>query len=214
MLAMPKIAVCIPSRGLVFSKLMESVVNNIKDYDFSLHMAHNISIPNCMNFPVEEALEDKDVTHIWLVEEDHIFPKDTLKRMLEMNEPVVSTAYSDRRNQINLVLQNPDGEVLYTGIGCMLVKREVFDKLEKPYFRCAMYEIQKNNGFTKLVLRENIKHNYYGSHDVYFCCSLRNAGYKINLLPNAKIGHMMVVEKGEDMKNDGCHLITTRYLEE
>lgn len=209
---MIKIAFCSPSRGMVFSKMMESVLQNLKGYKYEVFMQHGISIPNCYNFIMEEAILS-DCTHIWFVEEDHLFPKNTLKKMLAMNEDVVATAYADRRSAVNLVQYQNNGDVIYTGMGCMLVKKEVFNRLELPYFRTVFIELKKDEkGKITLIPHENMKSPGYGGQDIYFCTSLVNNGIKINLLPNSRVGHMMLMEKGDDMTNSGKHLIRTVYL--
>lgn len=210
---MIKIALVSPSRGMVFSKMMESVLQNLRGYDYEVFMQHGISIPNCYNFALE-AVVKSDCTHIWFVEEDHVFPNDTLKRMLEMNEPVVSTAYADRRSEVNLVQYQPNGEVIYTGMGCMLLQREVLNHLATPPFQTVFFELKKNfiTKWITIIPHENMKSPGYGGQDVFLCASLLKAGYKINLLPNSKVGHMMLMEKGEDGTNNGKHIIKTVYL--
>lgn len=201
-----------PSRGTVFSKMMESVLKNLRGYKYEVFMQHGISIPNCYNFAMQEAL-GSDCTHIWFVEEDHVFPEDTLKRMIGMDKDVVATAYADRRSQVNLVQYQNNGDVIYCGMGCMLVKREVFNKLESPYFRTLFIELKKDdNGFIRLIPHENMTSSGYGGQDIYFCTTLVNNGFKINLLPNSKVGHMMLMEPAKDMTNFGKHIIRTVYL--
>lgn len=209
---MIKIALVSPSRGTVFSKMMESVLKNLQGFDYEVFMQHGISIPNCYNFAMEEAMKS-DCTHIWFVEEDHVFPKDTLKRMLDMDEEVVATAYADRRSAVNLVQYQKDGSVIYCGMGCMLVKREVFDRLEAPYFRTLFIELKKDDkGWITLVPHGNMRSDGYGGQDIYFCTSLVNNGFKIKLLPNSRVGHMMLMETAKDMTNNGKHIIKTVYL--
>jgi len=198
---------------MVFSKLMESVLQNLKGKEYEIFMQHGISIPNCYNFAMEAVVKSQGITHVWFVEEDHVFPNDTLDRMLAVNVDVVATAYGDRRSEVNLVQYQNNGDVIYSGMGCMLVKREVFDKLESPYFRTVFIELKKDEkGFVTLIPRSNIHSEGYGGQDIYFCTTLVNSGFKINLLPNSKVGHMMLMETGKDGTNQGKHIIKTVYL--
>jgi GT2 family glycosyltransferase len=187
---------------------MESVMNNLPDNNWNVYMSHNLPIPDCFNEPMKEAMNtDGDV---WIVEEDMLIPTGTLKRMYEMGKPVVSVDYADRRTGKSLTWRDKKGNVILTGLGCMLVKREVFEKMEAPYFRRAIIEIQEDGSFKERVGAKT--DSSYGTQDVYFCMKIREAGYEIDLLPNAKVGHMMVEEYGEDYKNNGVHKIKTVYL--
>lgn len=204
---MIKIALVSPSRGQVFSKMMESVIKNLQNYEYSVHMSHGTPLPDCYNNLIQEALET-DCTHVWFVEEDHCFPEDTLKKLLEMDVPVATTAYVDRRSGKNIVQYQKDGSALYTGMGCMLVQRNVFSKLERPYFRGVFMELLKDpDGTVRLVPHPNMQSRGYGGQDIYFCTVLLAAGFKLNILKNAYVGHMMLTKRGEEETNFGRHLI-------
>lgn len=201
--------VILPSRGLVHSRTVESFVNNLCGRAWGLYMAHDLPIPDCFNVPTEQALKD-GVDQILFVEEDMVFPDDTFTNMVSMDKPVVSCDYADRRTGKSLTWRDKAGNVILTGLGCMLVKREVFEKMEKPYFKRVTAKINSDGSFTELS--GGTKDTSYGTQDVYFCIKIREAGYEIDLLPSANVGHMQVEEYGEDMKNNGVHKIKTVYL--
>lgn len=67
-----KIGVILPSRGLIFSRTAEEILNNLKKVPHKIYFAHKRPIPECFNEPLEEALADKDITHIWFVEDDMV----------------------------------------------------------------------------------------------------------------------------------------------
>jgi GT2 family glycosyltransferase len=66
-------------------------------------------------------------------------------------------------------------EVAYTGMGFMLVKRGVFEKLEYPWFRPLEKKIGDMVDFTM--------------EDVAFCLRAREAGFKILIDPAVRVGH-------------------------
>jgi hypothetical protein len=66
-------------------------------------------------------------------------------------------------------------EVAYTGMGFMLVKKGVFEKLEYPWFRPIEKKIGDMVDFTM--------------EDVAFCLRAREAGFKILVDPEARVGH-------------------------
>lgn len=166
-------------------------------------MAHGLTIPDCFNTPLEKALDD-GCTHIWFVEEDMVIPDDTLKRMMDMNCPVVTTDYADRRTGVPLILRGIANEVVFSGMGCMLVKREVFEHMERPYLRqMVFWKVTEDNGDVLWEPHPEIKTEMYGQQDIYLCWAIKKAGYYIAELPNANIGHQRLVTKAEDVKNGG-----------
>ncbi len=198
-----KIGVVMASRGTMFSRTMESIVRNVKGFNFELYMSHGLTIPDCFNIPLEKALDD-GCDWIWFVEEDIIAPDDTLRRMLEMGRPVVTTDYADRRTGVPLILRGIVDEVIFSGMGCMLVKRNVFERMGRPYLRqMVFWKVIEDNGDVWWEPHPEIKTEMYGQQDIYFCWAIKQVGYHIAELPNAKIGHQRLVSKAEDVKNGG-----------
>jgi len=209
-----KIGVCIASRGMVFSKTMESVIQNLKGKDFELYMAHDLPIPDCFNVPLKRALKDK-CKLIWFVEEDMYVPSDTLDKMLALfsaGHSVISSDYADRRTRESLVYRNEKDEILYTGMGCMLVKAELLKKLLPELIQTYVFWLVKNDdGITELQPHPEIKNKGYGTQDVYLCYSLKELGEDI-VLVDSKIGHLQLIEKGKSNQNNGAHKIETVYV--
>ena len=100
------------------------------------------------------------------------------------------------------------GEVIFSGTGCTLVKREVFDELKKPYFRTDICWNIKNYGdLIKLtgVPRGQVKDGY-GLHDVNFFISIKQRGIPIHLA-DFKAGQRKLKAWGKAGTNDGAHQI-------
>ena len=49
------IAVILPSRGLIFSRTADEILQNLKDIPHKIYFSHRKPIPDCFNEPVEEA---------------------------------------------------------------------------------------------------------------------------------------------------------------
>jgi len=127
------IAVCIPSRGLMHSRTMQDILANTLGKDeLGFYFSHGFPIPDSHNIPVEEALADKP-DYIFLVEDDMALPSDILERMLEADVDLCVADYPV--NGLPCIKYAKDGELLYAGVGCVLVKPWIFKKLGKPYFR-------------------------------------------------------------------------------
>jgi intein/homing endonuclease len=99
-----------------------------------------------------------DWTHLAFLDADIVLQGDTLKKIIEANKPVVVGNYyetSNMRNpeafhhsqvpfrrdppiefKTNEIFEFPDDaeDVFLSGLGIVMFKREVFDKIDKPYF--------------------------------------------------------------------------------
>lgn len=207
-----KIGVVLPSRGLVFSKTMESVFNNTKGKDWQLYMAHDLPIPDCFNIPLKLSLKD-GCKLIWFVEEDMYIPPDTLDKMLALfaaGEKVISSNYADRRTGKSFVELDNNGEVLYAGMGCLLVDAEILKKMAPDYLQTCVFWIKTGGGEKWLEPHPEIKNTGYGTQDIWLNWKIRELGYKIALV-DSKIGHLQLVEKSPDNTNTGQHKIDVIY---
>jgi hypothetical protein len=71
--------------------------------------------------------------------------------------------------------------VSYSGMGFMAIKKEVFDKMKYPFFDAELQIIKCDDG---KILRDLC------SEDVAFCKNIINAGYKIMINTNLRVGHI------------------------
>lgn len=200
-----KIAVILPSRGLMFSRTADELLQNLEGYDYEIFFAHGLSIPECFIVPLNRALKG-DFTHVWFVEDDMILPEETLSAMLLMDSPVVTMDYPVSRTGQGAVFSDKAGRVIFSGTGCLLVKREVFDKLKKPYFRTDIkWNVQNYGDFIRMTA--NLMPNVagYGLHDVTFGIKLWKAGIPISVA--GKIGQRKLKALGKPGTNEGAHQI-------
>jgi hypothetical protein len=124
-----------------------------------------------------EALET-DCTHILWLDSDMTFPTHTIQALLSHDTDIVACNYSTRvppYNPVafmdvnNLEYRAYDGtglhEIAAVGMGCMLVKRNVFETMEAPYFSVIW-----NDDYTNLI-----------GEDFYFCTKAKDAGFSVML---------------------------------
>jgi len=115
---------------------------------------HGQSPAKSRNLIAERALEN-NCTHILFLDDDMTPPGDTLMKLLKHDKDVVSALYLLRsyphypaafnkkywngKNKHAFLTSDMTGLVPITncGLGCVLVKIEVFKKLEKPWVRLA-----------------------------------------------------------------------------
>jgi FkbM family methyltransferase len=126
----------------------------------------------------------KHYDYMLCVDSDIVLPKDTLVKMLKANVDIISGVYIQRKPNETIVelykstsgggcdnitlqeLHSCNGSVVEVeacGFGCVLVKGEVFRKMEYPHF---VYK-------TALTMRDTV------SEDVYFCLKAKKTGFRI-----------------------------------
>ena len=71
--------------------------------------------------------------------------------------------------------------VVYSGMGFMAVKKEVFDKIKYPYFDSDIITLRTDDG---KVIRDIC------SEDVRFCKKITQAGYQIMVNTEVRVGHI------------------------
>ena len=227
------IALCIPSRGLVFSRCMQAAIEGMQALN-AVGVAtifcytHNLPIPDCHNACVEKALSNQAVTKIFFLEEDMYIDPQTFVALATSDYDIATVQYNDRNGSVNgIIHRNEQGEILWSGLGATVVKRAVFEALGKPYFRIDhRYKSTKSAGpngaivtqFEELEPRQEwdqeknefvtVRDSYkYGGLDVDFYTRARQLGYKIEALPEYKAHQFVLVALGEVANNNGCHEI-------
>ena len=193
----------------MFSRTAEELLRNLEGYEYDIFFAHKLPIPECFETPLTEALRGS-YTHIFMVEDDMILPDETLSSMLIMDAPVVTMDYPVSKEGQGAVFKDKSGRVVFTGTGCLLVKREVFDELKAPYFRTDIKWGVANHGdfirFTPKVI-PNVPG--YGLHDVTFGLKLWKANIPISVA--GRIGQRKLVALGKVGSNNGAHQIEEWY---
>lgn len=218
-MAKTSIAVLIPTRGTIFTRTMMSVLREVSGKEHSFYMTEDIPLPDSRNVLVQKALESS-VTHFLLVDDDIDLPVGSLDRMLDKNEPIVIIDYpthwigENAGNTGNVAynywLPRCEGEckhdpkvheikgkeIMWAGIGCALIKREVFETIKPQWFEVGgkMFLRKQKTGeiyYTGFVQSQG------GGEDFVFYQKAKEKGYKINLIEDMVCGH------GKMMKHIG-----------
>lgn len=202
-----KLAVIVPSRGLMFSETAEELLNELNGINHRWFFSVGRSLPDCFNVPIEEAMEDKDISHILICEDDMIIPKGILKAMLKVRYPVSALDYPFKGDDAT-TLHAPDGSAIYTGTGFMVINRLVFEKMPKPYFRTdlAWDSMITVNDEIKFWPRDVSHLKTYGLHDVTFGILLFANDMPI-FVPPVTAGQRKLVKKGKSNINSGTDKI-------
>lgn len=187
-----------------------------------------------------ETLEDSRVTHILWADSDQFFPPWTLMRLLQHDKAIIgglvmkgshpyhyavyavnpkAARYSpidliDRDNFPRLKKQyrHKRLEVAATGCGCLLVRREVFEELPKPWFDTPI-----KPDMTSML-----------GEDIYFCTAARRAGLDIYIdtsiicehtiksmhVPYAFRQGLIALGSGVPMEEEPTEFLDTKIVEE
>lgn len=125
-------------------------------FEFALveYFCHTFPIDANRNECVAFALQNNLDLTIWL-DTDQEFPRETLLKLIRHDLPIVAGVYhaktppfhpivfrespkSDDFNLFDSIVDFPEKELFTAdmiGMGCVAIKREVLEKLEKPYFK-------------------------------------------------------------------------------
>jgi hypothetical protein len=178
------VAVLVPARDTVMTSFAYDMARAMSfhtattDDRVLLYTSHGTLIASQRMELARQALEEKADYLLWL-DSDMRFPKETIGHLILRDKPIVAANYATRRmpvkpvammdnnGEIGRVYTAPDSEGLqpvdYIGMGVMMVKREVFEKVEAPWFAIPYSTIG----------------NHYIGEDVFFCKKAREAGYEV-----------------------------------
>jgi len=145
------------------------------------------------------ALKDPAVTHLYFIDSDVVPPENTLQKLLDHNLPIVAGIYPMNVNgemawsfktdskaggktyggwrQQSSPLSDGLMDATAVGGSVLLVKREVFEKLERPWFLIVYKPIDE----------EGRCYDY--GEDEYFSRIVRKAGYKLIVDPTIICKH-------------------------
>lgn len=202
------IAVCIPTRGLIHSRTVEDILNNLRDYDYKFFFAHGLKIPDAHNKCLTDALADPEIAHIWFVEEDMQLPKGILDELIATNALFAAADYPVQDTESCIQRIGNEG-ILRVGHGCTLYKRELFDIIE------PMFQTKYSYTLPDLISSElTYPDNQWGGQDLDFCIRLkREHGIEATVI-DTTAGQYRVVKYGHHDNNKGYHEVEVWRLDE
>lgn len=208
------IAIITPSRGLIHSRTVESIFNGIDampDRQFRFFTTHDKPIPEAQNDCMARAFK-WGATTILSIEEDNVLDVPAFKALVDNDHPIAILQYNDRNGSPHgIIHKNEAGEIMWTGIGAVKIKKEVFDAIGLPYFRTDVRYAIKRKPFgdgSVVTQFEEVNHrgqHQYGGLDVDFYTRARAKGYKVIQIQGHLAHHMKLVKLGEPFTNNGCH---------
>lgn len=177
---------------------MSSVADRVQ---LRLFMTHDLPLPDCFNELTEQAMT-WGADFIWFVEEDMALPRGILLELTAQDEPIVAADYPVIGSQPT-VTEYPNG-VTVTGTGCLLVDREVFERLGTPYWQAKAYDTRTWEEVPNYRVE-------YGLHDADFSKRVHDLGFKTGIIPT-RAGQYRLIKSGLDGQNQGTHQIVEWWL--
>ena len=179
-----KLAILVPTRDTVYSNFAYCLTQLVKTtseagIETFLFFDSSTILLNQRNNLLDEARKI-DADYILWIDSDMMFPSTTALRLFHHNvdivacnyskrtKPMKTVAYTDLNNWDSWLPMTPNDDLVKVqgvGMGCMLMKLHVFDKLTKPYFEFR-YKEDTND--------------YFGE-DFILLGKLRELGYEINI---------------------------------
>ncbi len=119
-------------------------------------------------------------THLFFVDSDVSFSQEVLDKLLAEDKDIIGAPYNMRTFPLQTTVKFK-GEIPLIpfkcdalGTGCMLIKMDVFRKLDRPWF---FFEPQTETSEGE-------------GEDVWFCKKAREAGYEIWCQPQLQVSHI------------------------
>jgi len=191
-----KISILVPTRDMVHSHFAYSLTQLVKTtseagIDVYLYFDSSTILLNQREKLIEEAIKVESDFVLWL-DSDMMFPSNVVLRLLAHNVDIVAcnymkrsipmkpVAYRDLNDWDSWLPLEPHDElqkVQGVGMGCMLMKTEVFKKLQKPYFEFRYKEDTQDWFGEDFILQDKlIKLGYDINIDTLLSMDIKHMG--------------------------------------
>jgi hypothetical protein len=194
----------IPTRGLIYANTMIGVLQCIPRENITV--VTNRPMPDCFNSGIRVAL-GKGADYILIIEEDNGITPEVYNDMLQAvldGEKIVTVDYTvGKASHIN-----KDGnDVLWCGLGCTMISREIFEKIPEPWFEVDKHLNVQDGNYTIHQVPPEVVGKKYGGHDShFFYTKVRPLGYTIHVV-DGKIDHYRCKEIEKRELNNGQYSI-------
>jgi len=194
-----KLGICVPMYTVVPASFVVNFIHRLtelhtngRNYEVKIYIEQSTVIDRARNTLTKRALDD-GCDYIMFIDADMILPPNTIDELIDMNLPIVSGLYFTKGKPylpVARIKKNEDDidhkfledfefneviKVAGVGLGCCLIKAEVFNSIEYPYFK---FEWQEIKGKLHQI-----------AEDLYFCDKVKKSGYDTYLNTGIVCGH-------------------------
>lgn len=186
-----QLGICIPAHDTLHTQFAISLAKLTSrltqdNIDYQLHVVCGSVIAESRTRLANEAMEN-GATHLLWLDSDMYFPANIVDRFLKHDLDIIAANYSTRYQpycsvaftdplDANKRLETKFGlhKIWAVGMGCMMVKRSVFETLPKPWF---------SHEYNKTL-------DTYGGEDIYFCNQAMHHGFDIYVDAEIQLAHL------------------------
>lgn len=180
-----KILIAIPTARYIEPQTFKSIYDLIipDGYEVYFQYFYGYRVDQVRNLIASWVVKDYD--YLFAVDHDIVFSPDTLYKLLKADKDIISGLYVqrnhnnileiyDKNGRMNKVPDNKIIPIIACGFGCVLVKKEVLEKVGYPQFE---YHVA-------------LDHNNTCSEDHDFCRKSIEKGYRLWADTSIKCGHI------------------------
>ena len=188
---MKTILIAVPTNKYIEPETMKSIYDQIipAGYRTEFQFFYGYQIDQIRNLIADWS---KHYDYLFSVDSDIILPKDALVNLLNADKDIISGLYIQRKTDQHILEIYQDNDrggvenipfraiehmgvipIAASGMGCCLIKGEVFRRMEYPHF----------------FYQSAIDHAQTISEDVYFCNKARSLGFEVWADVNIKCSH-------------------------
>jgi hypothetical protein len=186
-----QLGICIPAHDTLHTTFAIALANLTSklardNIDYQLHVVCGSVVAESRTRLANEALEH-GATHLLWLDSDIHFPANVVNKFLQHNRDIIAANYSTRYHPYRSVaFVDPDNteqrletrfglhKIWAVGMGCMMVKRQVFEELPKPWFSHAY----------------NKDLDTFSGEDIYFCNQANEHGFDIWVDAEIQLAHL------------------------
>lgn len=173
-----RVAVCIPSHDMLhadFAMALAALCYNPGSALALINMKGSLVVKN-RNNGVAAAVQ-LGVDYVLFLDSDMVFPMNLLRQLIARDKDIVGATYVKRIDPYGILGFSLDGKPISDQRGCvevkavpagaLLVRMEVFEKLQRPFFQ---HPLIKDEATGELVPQ---------GEDLFFCDAARAAGFSV-----------------------------------
>jgi hypothetical protein len=158
------VVVLVPSRGLVISKSMESIIKELNNCKYvrrwEMIVSHDMTVDKARQYLAEEALKREWADYSFWVDDDQVLSEGLLTRLFETEADYASChvvnrspknlmPYATTENRQKPIFWFPPdnmrkdfstSDLTFISLAVALIKRRVFDEIPKPWFKSELDE--------------------------------------------------------------------------